>query len=166
MREPALRLDFTLLALLALLACATASAAALDFKPYGRGVFAKLRETHAGRPFVAHFWSVTCPPCVAELPEWAKIVAQKQGLDVVFVNADQPGDQPRAAARLEKAGLAALIHYGFADDFADRLYFEVDPSWRGELPYTALVDAEGQLVTVTGALDDPLIVERLDKTGR
>jgi hypothetical protein len=38
--------------------------------------------------------------------------------------------------------------------------------WRGELPYTALVDAEGQLVTVTGAVDDPLIVEWLGKTGR
>lgn len=163
MREPVLPLALTLLATLA---CAAAPAAALEFKPYGRGVFAKLRETHVGRPFVAHFWSVTCPPCVAELPEWAKIVAQKQGLDVVFVNADQSGDQPRAAARLEKAGLAALIHYGFADDFADRLYFEVDPSWRGELPYTALVDAEGQLVTVTGTLDDPLIVEWLGKIGR
>lgn len=143
-----------------------APAAALDFKPYGRGDFAKLRAAHAGRPFIAHFWSVVCPPCIAELPAWAKILQEKRGLDVVFVNTDSPAEQPRAAARLEKAGLSGVAHYGFADDFAERLYFEVDPTWRGELPYTALVDAKGGVVTVTGAADDPLIVEWLGKTAQ
>jgi thiol-disulfide isomerase/thioredoxin len=150
----------------ALLALLAAPAAALDFKPYGRGDFAKLRAAHAGRPFVAHFWSVVCPPCIAELPAWTKILQEKRGPDVVFVNTDLAADQPRAAARLEKAGLSEATHYGFADDFAERLYFEVDPTWRGELPYTALVDAKGDLVTVTGAVDDPLIVDWLARSAR
>jgi len=150
--------------LLAVLALGAASAEALDFKPYEPGAFKQLRKAHAGRPFALHFWSVACPPCIAELPEWAKLARRKPGLDIVFVNVDPAADRARAEARLEKAGLGGGTHYAFADDFAERLYFEVDPSWRGELPYTAFVDAKGEAVTASGALDDPALKEWLSKT--
>lgn len=146
------------------LACALAgalftlcAAQAAEFKAYGRGSFAELRRQHLGRPLIVHFWSVGCPPCLAELPEWAKIASQRKAVDIVFVNADRDDDRPRAQSRLERAGLSGALHYGFADDFVERLYFEADPTWRGELPFTALIGADGSLVTVTGAVDDPLI---------
>jgi thiol-disulfide isomerase/thioredoxin len=141
-------------------------ARALDFKPYARGSFAELKKAHAGRPFIAHYWSVTCAPCLAELGEWAKIVARKPGFDVVFVNTDGPGDRARAVLRLDKAGLASGAHYAFDDDFAEKLFYEADPTWRGELPFTALVDGAGGVVTVVGAVDDPLIVDWLAKSAR
>lgn len=142
---------------------AASGAAAFDFKPYGRGAFAQLIKAHAGKPLILHFWSVTCPACLAELPQWAKIASEKKGIDIVFVNADSDEDRARAQARMEKAGLANADHYGFADDFVEKLYFEADNSWRGELPFTALVAPDGAVVTVTGAVDDPLIVEWLEK---
>ncbi len=152
-----------LLSLVLAFALAASNAYALDFKPYGRGAFAQLTKAHAGKPLIVHFWSVTCPPCLAELPQWAKIVAEKKGIDVVFVNTDSDEDRARAQARIEKAGLSNAAHYGFADDFVEKLYFEADKTWRGELPFTALVAPDGGLVTVTGAIDDPLIVEWLEK---
>lgn len=154
-----------LLSFLFAIALAAGGAHALDFKPYARGAFAALAKAHAGRPLIVHFWSVTCPPCIAELPQWAKIVAEKKGIDVVFVNTDSEEDRPRAQARLEKAGLSNATHYGFSDDFVEKLYFEADKSWRGEMPFTALVAPDGGLVTVTGAVDDPLIAEWLEKRG-
>jgi thiol-disulfide isomerase/thioredoxin len=141
----------------------SAPAQALEFKPYARGTFAELRQAHAGRPLVVHFWSVTCAPCLAELPDWARLARDKKGIDIVFVNVDEERDHVRAGARLEKAGLASAIHYGFADDLLDRLFFEVDRSWHGDLPFTALIDARGKLVTVTGPVDDPPIAEWLAK---
>jgi len=39
-------------------------------------------------------------------------------------------------------------------------------TWRGELPFTALVGADGGLVTVIGAVDDPLIASFLEKSGK
>jgi len=158
MRKSALALGLAVL-------CAT-SAAALDFKPYGRGAFAQIRASHASRPLIVHFWSVACPPCLAELSEWARLAREKTGVDIVFVNTDGDADRPRAAARLDKAGLKDAAHYGFADQFVERLYFEADPTWRGELPFTALIGADGGLVvTVTGAIDDPLITDWLAKRG-
>jgi len=152
-----------LLSLVIAIALAASGAAAFDFKPYGRGAFAQLAKAHAGRPLVVHFWSVTCPPCLAELPQWEKIIAEKKGIDVVFVNTDGDEDRARAQARLEKVGLANADHYGFADDFVEKLYFEADSGWRGELPFTALIAPDGGVVTVTGAIDDPLIVDWLEK---
>jgi thiol-disulfide isomerase/thioredoxin len=156
MRLAALALAFAL---------AASGAAAFDFKPYGRGAFAQLTKAHAGRPLIVHFWSVTCPPCLVELPQWAKFAAEAKGIDLVFVNTDSDEDRARAQARIEKAGLSNADHYGFADDFVEKLYFEADSMWRGELPFTALVAPDGAVVTVTGAIDDPLIVNWLEKRG-
>lgn len=141
------------------------AALALDFKPYGRGDFAKIVQAHAGKPLILHYWSVTCPPCLAELPQWKKLVDARKEIDVVFVNTDDEDDRARAAARLEKVGLANVAHYGFADSFVEKLYFEADKSWRGEMPFTALVAPDGGVVTVTGAVDDPLIAGWLEKRG-
>jgi thiol-disulfide isomerase/thioredoxin len=145
------------------LAAAAAPAFAIEFKPYARGSFAELRKSHPGRPLIVHFWSVTCAPCLVELPEWAKIARERKDLDIVFVNADGASDRTRAESRLDKAGLKDATHYGFADEFVDRLFFEVDHYWRGELPFTALVGAEGGVVAVTGAVDDPVIAKWLAK---
>lgn len=152
-----------LLSLVLAIALAASGAAAFDFKPYGRGAFAQLTKRHAGRPLIVHFWSVTCPACLAELPQWAKIASEKKGVDIIFVNTDSDEDRARAQARIEKAGLSSADHYGFADDFVEKLYFEADSSWRGELPFTALVAPDGGVVTVTGAVDDPLIINWLEK---
>lgn len=151
-------------ALLALLA-APAAAQALEFRAYGRGEFANLVKAHAGRPFVAHYWSIACPACVAELPQWAKLIGERRDLEILLVNTDDDEMRERAAMRLEKAGLGGASNYGFADSFVEKLYFEVDRSWRGELPFTALVSADGSRTTVTGAIDDPDFVAWLKKTG-
>ena len=153
-----------LLATLALLA-APLAAQALDFRPYGRGEFAGLVKAHAGRPFIAHYWSITCPACVAELPQWAKLIGERRDLDILLINTDDEDMRERAAMRLEKAGLGDAANYGFSDNFVEKLYFEVDRSWRGELPFTALIAADGTRATVTGAIDDPDFVAWLKKTG-
>ncbi len=147
----------------AALAALLAPAGAVEFKPYRAGSFAELRKAHPGRPLAVHYWSVTCPACLAELPDWAKLAREKKAIDVVFVNTDQETDRKRAEARLDKAGLTEAAHFGFAEDFAEKLYFEVDHDWRGELPFTALLGADGKLETVTGALDDPQMVAWLAK---
>jgi thiol-disulfide isomerase/thioredoxin len=147
------------LALAAVLTFAPATAGEIAFKPYARGSFAQLRKQHEGRRLIVHFWSAACPPCLAEFSEWAKIAGELQSVDIVFVNADRDDERARAERRLDRAGLSNLVHYGFADDFVERLYFEVDNSWRGELPFTALIGADGKLITVTGPIDRSRIAD-------
>ncbi|HEY8161861.1 MAG TPA: redoxin family protein [Methylocystis sp.] len=146
----------------AIFSVAATGAFAIDFKPYGRGAFARIAKAHSGRPLVIHFWSVTCPPCIAELPQWAKMLAERKDVDIVFVNVDSDEDRVRAEVRAEKAGLGGATHYGFSDDFIEKLYFEADTSWRGELPFTTLVAPGGGVTAVTGAIDDPLVTRWLE----
>lgn len=143
--------------------CVAAPAVAFDFQPYGRGAFAEIVKAHAGRPLIVHFWSVTCPPCLVELPQWGKMLDERKGVDIVFVNVDDEEERPRAQARADKAGLGKGTHYGFSDSFVEKLYFEADKGWRGELPFTAFVAPEGTVTTVTGAIDDPLAAKWLEK---
>lgn len=139
----------------ALAACAAAQPARAEaLAPYARGSFESIRKAHAGRPLVVHFWSVACSICVAELAEWGKRARETQGVDFVFVNADGESDRRRVETRLEKAGMRQATNFAFADRFVERLYFEVDRSWQGELPFTALVAADGGTRTAIGALDD------------
>lgn len=55
------------------------------------------------------------------------------------------------------------MHYGFSDNFVEKLYYEVDKSWRGELPFTVLISANGSRVSITGAIDDPHFIAWLNQ---
>lgn len=129
---------------------------------FARGSFEAIRKAHAGRPLIVHFWSVTCVICVSELAEWGKLARETPGVDFVFVNADPESDRHRALARMEKAGLKQSVNFAFADRFVERLYFEVDRHWEGELPFTAFVAANGSLRTEIGALTDLKLASWID----
>lgn len=118
---------------------AAARPARADPVPFRRGSWQALLARGQGR-FVVHFWGLTCGPCLAELPEWGRFLTADPGARLVMVAADpvpQPDDQ--LAATLTRCGLAAADQWRFDGGFAERLYFEVDPEWQGELPRTDLV---------------------------
>lgn len=137
-------------AILALLSMAPATASA-DPRPFLRGSWQTLLQAHAGRPLVVHFWSLTCAPCLAELPQWRE-TAKAGGMDVVLVTTDPPEDTPKVERTLKRAGLDKVESWGFADSFVEKLRFEIDREWRGELPLTILVSASGKRESRTGTL--------------
>jgi thiol-disulfide isomerase/thioredoxin len=123
-------------------------------QPFGRGSWQELRQEHAGRPLIVHFWGLTCGPCLVELPRWGEFIGEKPGVDVVMVTADPVvGERKAIAAVLAKAGCGTAESWMFADPFTDRLAYEVDPSWAGELPYTLLVGADGSATAILGEVN-------------
>lgn len=136
-------------ALLALLAMA--SPASADPRPFTRGSWRDLLQAHAGRPLVVHFWSLTCAPCLAELPQWRDTV-KGGGVDFVLVSTDPPEDNAKVERTLKRAGLDKVESWGFADSFVEKLRFEIDRTWRGELPMTMLVSASGERDARTGTV--------------
>jgi thiol-disulfide isomerase/thioredoxin len=131
-----------------------ATAQASEPIPFQRGSWAKLAAAHAGRPTVVHFWGLTCAPCIVELPQWGKLRAERPDLRLVLVSADpvpQPVEQVTAA--LQRAGLGTAESWAFTDRFNERLRFEIDPAWSGELPRTVLVAADGTATVLPGVAD-------------
>jgi hypothetical protein len=72
---------------------------------------------------------------------------------------EDPADLERFLA---KAGLSAPESWGFADNFIDRLIYEIDPRWHGELPRTMLIDRTGQVKVITGVSEPQEIAAWLD----
>jgi thiol-disulfide isomerase/thioredoxin len=138
--------------LLALLSFASADAASPV--PFERGSWSKLRAEHAGQATVIHFWGLTCGPCLVELPKWGKLARERTDLKLVLVAADPVLQDPeRIADTLAAADLAKAESWSFSDRFYERLRFEIDPAWAGELPRTVMVDCDGKATVLPGVAD-------------
>ncbi|MEZ5820163.1 MAG: TlpA family protein disulfide reductase [Bradyrhizobium sp.] len=124
-----------------------------QLRPFGRGSWQQLMKTHAGRPTIVHLWGVTCGPCKVEMPQLGAFMKEHPDIDMVTISADVVPDLPAAThAMLERSGLSQAENWIF-DGFADRLRFEIDPTWQGDIPRTLLITREGDMTTIEGAAD-------------
>ena len=125
-----------------------------EARPFVAGSWRAILAAHAGRPTIVHFWGMTCGPCRLEMPRWGALLARRDKVDFVTVDTDVVAAAPgQAAAFLAGAGVPAAEAWRFGDAFAEKLYFQVDPRWQGEIPMTVLVGRDGHMVRMTGAAD-------------
>lgn len=146
----------------------SASHAATDTlpRPFVRGSWQEILHAHGGQPTMIHFWGLTCGPCRAEMPELAKLLADTPGLTLVLVHADfLPGDATVVASALGNWGLTAAENWYFADTLPQRLRFEVDSSWAGEIPRTTLVAPDGTQQTTVGVIGVAEVRSWLSRVG-
>jgi hypothetical protein len=54
---------------------------------------------------------------------------------------------------LDQAGLGAAENWSFGDSFVERLRYEIDPQWRGEIPRTLLIGRDGTTSVMEGTVD-------------
>src|SRR5258707_9140796 len=140
----------------AFLAPAPGSEKPPQLKPFVRGSWQEVLRAHAGRPTLVHFWGVTCGPCKVELPALGQFMKDHSEIDVVMISGDLVPNLPGAArAMLEKAGLGSAESWIFGDGFVERLRFEIDPAWQGEIPRTLLIARDGTVTTIEGSAEIP-----------
>lgn len=156
----------SLFAVLALALAATGALAA-DVRPFERGSWAKLRAAHESKPTVVHFWGLTCAPCLVEMPQWGKLLAERADMRLVLVAADPvPQDTERVTEMLARSGLDKTETWAFADRFNERLRYEIDPAWGGELPRTVLIGRDGKATVLPGVADLAEVRAWLDRQGK
>src|SRR3954468_24062160 len=152
------------LLLMVLLASAPASEAGPELMPFGRGSWQKLLHAHIGHPTIVHFWGVTCGPCKVELPLLGEFMRDHSAIDVVTISADLVPDLPDATrSMLEKSGLASAENWIFSDGFVERLRFEIDPNWRGDIPRTMLISRDGAISVIEGSAETSDLVKWSDQ---
>lgn len=131
-----------LLALFAGMACA-------EVKPFESGSLTKIRAAREGRAFILSFWSLECAHCPKELKALGELKRRHPALDVVLVSTDTPADAAALAEFAAQSGLARAEQWVFAGD-AQRLRYEVDRRWWGELPRTYFHDAAHRVEAHSG----------------
>lgn len=146
-----------LLALLML--CGLAEAA--ELQPFGRGEMARLLAAREGRAFVLTLWSVDCPHCGTTLRQLAALAKSEPRLDLVVVNTDGVGaDAGAIAAKLAAVGLGKRASWVF-DDAPERLRFEIDRRWGGEMPRTYLFERDHKVAAYSGRIDGKVLKQWL-----
>lgn len=141
-----------LLAACALLLLA-AGANAAELRPFGAGEMARVLAQRQGRPFVLTLWSIDCTHCKGTLRQLAALAQTHPRLDLVVVSTDSFGEQKTIAAMLGATGLAARDTWVFGDEAPERLRFEVDRRWGGEMPRTYLFEGDHRVSAFSGPVD-------------
>lgn len=128
--------------------------AAQEIKPFVRGSHQQIVVARQGKPFILNFWSLTCSYCMVELEMLKKLAAKYPKLDLVLVATDTPEEAQAVSATLAKFSLGKAEAWVFADSYTERLRFEIDRKWQGELPRTYFFSAaKNEMVAVSGKVE-------------
>jgi thiol-disulfide isomerase/thioredoxin len=129
-------------------------------RPFERGSWQRVLRAHAGHATIVHFWGVTCGPCKVELPELGAFKKSHPSVDVVTIDADLvPNTDAAVTAMLEGAGLSSAENWMFNDGFPERLRYEIDSAWQGDIPRTILISRNGDKVVIEGAIE-PAVLQK------
>lgn len=136
--------------------------AASETQPLLRGSYQKIIAAHAGQPFIVALWSVSCTHCGADLEIFNKLAKKYPAFNLVLISTDSPEQEAVIARSLQRYKLdrrgqtksAKIESWVFADSYTERLHYEIDAQWYGELPRTYFFDAQGKARAISGVLDE------------
>ncbi len=142
----------------------TPPAVATELQPFSQGSLGQILDTRPGQPFLLVLWSVDCPPCMKEMHHLQTLKERFDRDALVLVSTDGLGHRAEVEKILTKFELTGFENWIFADAFPERLRYQIDPNWYGELPRSYRYDAEHQRVGTSGALTPNTLKQWLRRT--
>ena len=142
-----------------------AAGAAESVRPFTLGSLEKVLGAREGKPFILVFWSLDCQYCPTELKMLSELKRGHPALDVVLIATDTVNDTPQLIARTESYGMGKAEQWVFAEDMPERLRFEIDRRWYGEVPRTYFYDKKHQREAKTGLISKKFFEDWLVRNG-
>jgi len=101
-----------------------------------------LSDYQGDKVVLIDFWSTTCKPCLAEMPELIELYESKKaaGFEILAISTDGPETMSNVSATVKKIGMPFPILLDSETEVMDRY----NP--KGELPFTVIVDKAGKIV--------------------
>ena len=124
-----------------------------SLSPFISGSLQQIVDAQRGKPFVLMFWSLDCTHCQHDLQQWGKRSQGKPAPALVLVVVDGPEQQTAIRARLQQYRLTSQPAWVFADT-PEKLRFEIDRRWYGELPRTYFFDRNHKVEAVSGLVPE------------
>lgn len=97
-------------------------------------------------------WSFDCPPCITELEKISELHQQFPDYQLTLINTDAVDEQVRVKKILQQFNLAELDNWGFANSDEEKLRYDIDPRWYGDLPRSYFFPLQGKIKRLRGAL--------------
>jgi peroxiredoxin len=107
----------------------------------------ELVKNNSDKLRLINVWATWCGPCAAEFPSFIEINRMYRSRDFEFISisADDLDKKDKVLQFLKKQQ-ASNTNYLFNNDDKYKLINALDSSWKGELPYTILVEPGGKIV--------------------
>lgn len=138
--------------LLFLLLALLNSPAQAESSSFTSGSYQQLLVSNPNQPFMLIIWSVNCPSCLKDMALLSSIHKSRPELKMIMLAADDLSATEQIKQILEKNQLSELESWVYAEDNTQKLQFEIDPKWYGELPRTYFFDKTHQRTGVSGVL--------------
>jgi thiol-disulfide isomerase/thioredoxin len=130
----------------------------IALKPFTFESYQQILEDHAMQPFMLVIWSIDCPSCVKDMALIEQIHQNQPELKIVMLSTDDVSASEQIEKILQQNHLADLENWVFADTNSQKLRYQIDPKWYGELPRTYFFDAAHHREGISGVLSQ----EKLD----
>ena len=128
------------------------------------GSMEKILSTREGKLFILVFLPLDCQYCSTELKMLSKLKRQyTDRLDIILVATDTLDDTPQLISRAESYGIHEAEQWVFASSVSERLRFEVDKRWYGEVPRTHFYDRTHKRMVKTGLVDQKFVESWLSR---
>lgn len=132
-------------------------------EPFTTGSYQKILTNHANQPFMLVVWSITCSSCLKDMALLSQIHQKRPELKIIMLAADDISEADQINLILEKDQLSGLENWVYADENTQKLQFEIDPKWYGELPRTYFFDKTQQREGISGVLSEADYEARLSQ---
>lgn len=121
-------------------------------KPFVSGSYQQILTNNAKQPFMLAVWSVDCSSCIKDMTLLNEIHKKNPKLKVILLAADELSASDQVKQILAKYQLEEVENWIFADENSQKLRFEIDPKWYGELPRTYFFDVAHQRNAKSGVM--------------
>ncbi|MDD1615079.1 MAG: hypothetical protein CG439_154, partial [Methylococcaceae bacterium NSP1-2] len=128
------------------------TAQAESLKPFTSGSYQQILTSNAGKPFMLAIWSITCPSCIKDMAVLKAVHKAKPELKIIMLSTDDIAETAEAEKILASNQLTDIEHWIYAEENTQKLQFEIDSKWYGELPRTYFFDKAHQREGVSGVL--------------
>jgi len=122
----------------------------------------KLRQNGTHKVRLINVWSTSCVPCKAEMPDLAKVARRfsRRNFEIITLSLDEIGQQEKVERFLGKTRMVMsdtlkksvlkegrqTNNYIYEDASIDALAEVLDPSWEGPIPFSLLLDPQGNVL--------------------
>lgn len=150
MNLSALALTYLFIATLSMSSPAHAEQA--NLKHFTSGSYQQLLKEYADKPFVLMIWSINCASCLKKMPVMSELQKSMPGVNLIMLATDDASATDKVNTILTGNELNQADNWIFADTNAQKLRYEIDPKWYGEVPRTYFLNKEHHRVGVSGSV--------------
>ena len=130
---------------------------AYDFMPFDMNTRKVIEKRYIDQPLIISFWSIDCPYCIDDLKKLGKALSKNANVKLITVCVDGKESAKKAERILSQANLPNHEQYQYAEVDEDRLRYNIDPAWYGELPRTYFYDAAHQVTPLSGKISNSFL---------